>query len=92
MKYGIDFRYLAKGASTLQDNKYQVDVEVDETQFALIPSVGDFVDLPAPDEDIRDMPIKGRVRSRTFRYLLGYCYVTIVIEDTDEVWSKVATR
>ncbi len=92
MKYGIDFRFLPKGADALQDNRFQVDVEVDETQFALIPAVGDFVDHPAPDNDIRDMDLKGRVRSRCFRYMLGYCYVTIVIEETDEPWAKVAPR
>ena len=29
MKYGIDFRYLAKGAASPSDNSYVVDVELD---------------------------------------------------------------
>ena len=56
MKYGIDYRHLAKGATTMTDNTRQVDVEVDEKQFALIPNVGDYVDIPAEDEDIRKSP------------------------------------
>lgn len=92
MKYGIDFRFLPKGAAALQDNRHQIDVEVDEEQFALIPNVGDFVDYPAEDNDIRDMDIKGKVRSRCFRYVLGYCYVTVVVEETDETWAKVSPR
>jgi len=89
VKYGIDFRYLPKGAETPVDNTTPVDVQVDETQFALIPTVGDFVDMPGDNQSLRNVPVKGRVRSRLFRYVLGYCYVTIVVEDTDESWSKL---
>lgn len=89
MKYGIDFRYLAKGAETPSDNTTPVDVEVDETQFALIPAVGDFVDMPGDRQSMLTVPVKGRVRSRLFRYVLGYCYVTIIVEDTDESWAKL---
>ena len=92
MKYGIDYRYPAKGAPQPTDNTRQVDVEVDERQFALIPNVGDYVDIPAEDEDIRNVPLRGRVRTRLFRYVLGYCYVTIVVEDFDEAWSKISPR
>jgi hypothetical protein len=92
VKYGIDYRHLAKGASTLTDNTRQVDVEVDEKQFALIPNVGDYVDIPSEDDDIRNVPLRGRVRSRLFHYVLGYCYVTIVCEDFDEPWSKLSAR
>lgn len=92
MKYGIDYRYLAKGSNTLQDNTRQVDVEVDEDQFALIPTVGDYVDMPKEDEDIRSVALRGRVRSRLFHYLLGYCYITIVVEDFDEPWSNISPR
>ena len=55
MKYGIDYRYLAKGAKTLADNTRQVDVEVDEKQFTLIPNVGDYVDIPSETDDIREV-------------------------------------
>ena len=54
MKYGIDYRLLAKDGKSLVDNTTMhraVDIEVDE-QFALIPNVGDFVDFPGED-DIR---------------------------------------
>ncbi len=89
MKYGIDYRYLPKGAATPVDNTNPVDVQVDETQFALIPTVGDFVDIPGDGPTMRNVPLKGCVRSRLFRYVLGYCYVTIVVEDTDESWAKI---
>jgi hypothetical protein len=29
------------------------------------------------------------VRSRLFHYRLGYCYVTIVVEDSEEEFSKI---
>jgi hypothetical protein len=92
MKYGIDYRYRAKGAAKAVDNttmQQAVDVEVDETQFALIPDVGDYVDLPG-ENDFRHLPIKGKVASRLFHYKLGYCYVIIMVEETDDDWSKIA--
>jgi hypothetical protein len=88
VKYAIDFRYLPKGADRPIDNTNPVDVQVDETQFALIPAVGDLVDMPGDGPSMRNVPLKGRVRSRMFRYVLGFCYITIVVEDTDESWSK----
>jgi len=89
MKYGIYFRYLGKGAATPADNSYVVDVELDESQFALVPNVGDHVCVPGDDPGMRNVPISGRIRSRLFNYRLGYCYVTVVIEDTDEDWQKL---
>jgi len=91
MKYGIDYRFLPKGAEKPVDNTTMtrpVDIEVDETQFTLIPAVGDYVDLPGED-DIRHVPLLGRVKSRCFRYVLGYCYVTIVVEETDADWGQI---
>jgi hypothetical protein len=67
---------------------HPVDVEVDETQFALIPVVGDCVELEG-ETDMRNIPVRGRVRSRLFRYVLGYCYVVIVVEETDEDWCLI---
>ena len=92
MKYGIDYRLLPKGAEKLVDNTTMaraVDVEVDETQFALIPNVGDYIDFPG-ENDIRHVPILGRVKSRCFNYKLGYCYVTVVVEEApDADWGKI---
>lgn len=91
MKYGIDYRYLPKGAEHPIDNtmnSHPVDVEVEDTQFALIPAVGDYVEWQGQN-DFRNIAIQGRVRSRLFSYNLGYCYVTIVVEETDEDMSKI---
>lgn len=92
MKYGIDFRYLPKDTSAPVDNTFPVDVQVDETQFALIPNVGDFVDVPGDKSDFRNVPLKGKVLTRLFRYVLGYCYVTIVVGDVDADWSKLGGK
>jgi len=89
MKYGIDFKYLAKGATVPSDNSYAVDVEVDEKEFALIPAIGDHVCIPGDNPGMRNVPLSGRVRSRLFSYRLGYCYVTVVVEDSDESWSSI---
>ena len=89
MKYGIDFRYLAKGADTPADNSYVIDLELDEKEFALIPNVGDHVCIPGDNPGMRNVPLSGRVRTRLFHYRLGYCYITIVVEDSDEDWKKI---
>jgi hypothetical protein len=89
MKYGIDFRYLAKGAATPADNSYVVDVELDESQFALVPNIGDHVCVPGDNPGMRNVPLSGKVRSRLFSYRLGYCYVTVVVEDSDDDWQKL---
>ncbi len=89
MKYGIDYRYLPKGGAGPVDNTQPVDVEVDEEQFALIPNVGDYVDFPGDDPGMRNVPLKGKVRSRLFKYVMNYCYITIVVEDTDDDWTKL---
>ncbi|HEY5047055.1 MAG TPA: hypothetical protein VII49_03425 [Rhizomicrobium sp.] len=90
MKYGIDFRILKKGATSSVDNTTMarpVDVEVDETCFALVPNVGDFVDMEG-ETDFRNVAVHGKVRCRLFRYMLGYCYVTIVVEESEEEWTR----
>ncbi|HET7335618.1 MAG TPA: hypothetical protein VFI93_10910 [Rhizomicrobium sp.] len=90
MKYGIDYRILQKGATTPVDNTTMhrpVDVEVDDGHFALIPNVGDYVDMVG-ENDFRHINVKGRVKTRVFDYKLNYCYVYILVEETDEDWSK----
>ena len=91
MKYGIDYRVLKKGATKLIDNSTMaraVDVEVDDDQFALIPNVGDYVDMEG-EHDMRNIPLHGVVKSRLFRYVMGYCYITIVVEEDDSDWTLI---
>jgi hypothetical protein len=49
--------------------------------------VGDYVDIPRSRMGEREN-YRGRVCRRMFRYVLGYCYVRIVIEEIDQqTWS-----
>jgi hypothetical protein len=32
------------------------------------------------------------VRSRLFKYVMNYCYVTIIVEDSDDDWTKLRAR
>ena len=90
MKYGIDYRYLPKGAAAPVDNTDPIDIEITEQQFGVVPNVGDYVDMPGDEPGMRNIPLKGRVRSRYFRYLMGYCYITIVVEDVEEAVMTMA--
>jgi hypothetical protein len=38
------------------------------------------------------VPLKGKVRSRLFRYVMNYCYITIVVEETDDDWAKLRAK
>ena len=91
-KYGIDYRYLPKGGASPVDNTVPVDVEVDNDEFGLIPNVGDFVDIPGDDPGMRNVPLRGRVRSRLFKYVMNYCYITIIVEDSDDDWGKLRAK
>jgi hypothetical protein len=89
VKYGIDYQFLPKGATKPEEIGTTVDVEITEQGFGLIPAVGDYVDVPSERMGDR-ATFRGRVRRRLFRYLLGYCHVSILIEEADEVeWAKV---
>lgn len=91
MKYGIDYRYLPKGATKPVENTSfarPVDVEVDDSHFALIPMVGDYVHMQG-ENDFRNIEFRGQVKTRHFDYVMGYCYVTIVVAECDAEWDMV---
>jgi hypothetical protein len=89
VKYCIDYQYLAKDAARPTDNTHAMDLQVDDTHSALIPAVGDYVDIPGDGPGMRNIPLRGKVRSRLFRYRLGLCYITIVVEDTADDFNKI---
>lgn len=82
MKYALDFHYQPKGATELIDIGGVADIEIEEDGFGLVPAVGDYVDIPG-DRDGNRKNFRGRVSRRTFRYVLSYCYVRIVLEEAD---------
>ena len=83
MKYAIDYLFLEKGAKKPVDVGVVDDVVIETGGFGLVPAVGDYVDVPS--ERMGDRPnSRGIVRRRKFRYVLGTCYITIVIEEADE--------
>ncbi|QTT81998.1 hypothetical protein HUT29_12080 [Pseudomonas chlororaphis] len=85
MKYSIDYQQLHKGALRPTDDGDIVGVEFDsESGFALIPNVGDVVNVP---EMGGHSGVYGVVKSRLFTYTrVGadlYCGINIVVEDVD---------
>ncbi len=91
VKYAIDFQFLPKGAKTPEDIGGVEDVELDEENFGLVPFVGDYVDIPG-DRDGNREHFRGKVCRRTFRYVLGYCHVKVVIAETDaQTWAEIDT-
>ena len=89
MKYGIDYQYLPKGAVRPLDDGEVVPIEIDDTGYALVPNVGDFVQVDASTIDGNSFD--GRVKSRLFSYTRtpsqDYCAVNIVVEETDDDWG-----
>ena len=88
MKYEIDFQFLPKGANQVEEIGGIADLVMgEEAGFGLIPNVGDYVDIPRSRMGEREN-YRGRVCRRMFRYVLGYCYVRIVIEESDQAsWA-----
>ena len=83
MKYEIDFQFLPKGGSQVEEIGGIADLVMgEEAGFGLIPAVGDFVDIPRSRMGEREN-YRGCVCRRMFRYVLGYCYVRIIIEECD---------
>ncbi len=91
MKYGIDYQYLPKGAARPRDDGEVALIEIDDTGYALIPNVGDFVQVDA--STINGNSFHGRVKSRLFRHIQtppgDTCAVNIVVEETDDDWSML---
>lgn len=88
MKYAIDYQFLPKGAKEVVDIGRVEDIEIDESGFGLLPAVGDFVDIPGDRAGDRKS-FRGKVWRRTFRYVLGYCHVQVVLAETDDAaWNE----
>jgi hypothetical protein len=88
VKYEIDFQFLPKGATQTEDIGGIADLVMgEEAGFGLIPAIGDYVDIPRSRMGEREN-YRGKVVRRMFRYVLGYCYVRIIIEECDaQSWS-----
>ena len=89
MKYCIDYKYLPKGAKELVEIGDDKDIEIDDGKYALIPNTGDYVAIPG-DRAGNNIGYRGRVHHRFFRYVFGFCYVSVVLEETSDAdWAAL---
>lgn len=94
MKYGIDYQYLPKGSHRPLDDGEIVGVEAtDQSGTALLPNVGDYVQIDNSADGGKRSNFSGKVRSRLFRYTRTpseiFCHVNIVVEETDDDWGRL---
>lgn len=84
MKYSIAFQQLSRGAQRPIDHPSASDFSTEAGDQALIPNVGDLVEIIIMDNP--DAPtFDGRVKPQLFRCFEDQtCTVNIVVEDTDE--------
>lgn len=89
MKYEIDYTFIAKGSTKAEEIGTSADLVLgDEAGFGLIPSIGDYVDIPRSRMGEREN-YRGKVCHRLFRHVLGYCYVRIVVAEVDDAeWTQ----
>jgi hypothetical protein len=89
VKYEVDFQFLPKGSDKTEEIGGVADLVLgEEAGFGVIPAVGDFVDIPRSRMGEREN-YRGCVSRRLFRYVLGHCYVRVVIEECDEAtWAS----
>jgi len=93
MQYEIDYQYLPKGAVQPRDDGQVVGIKAtDKSGIVVLPNVGDFVHI----DNSADCRQRGRVRSRAFFYTRThddvFCYVNIVVEETDDDWGMLIKR
>lgn len=92
MKYSIDYQQLYADCQRPSDDGDVVGVEFEsESGFALIPNVGDFVDVPAMEGHVS---VVGVVKTRLFSYTrVGeqlFCGINIVVEERDDInWAAL---
>lgn len=90
MKYHITFQQLSRGAYRPTDHVSASDFSTETEKLALIPSVGDLVNIE-PMNNPNAPRYDGRVKSRLFSYFGNEnCTINIVVEDTDEpdAWAQ----
>lgn len=92
MKYSIDFQQMHKGAKRPSDDGDIVGVSFDsDSGFALIPNVGDVVEIPEVEDHAG---VRGVVKSRLFHYMRFReeisCSINIVVEERDDIdWGAL---
>ena len=89
MKYYIDYQYMPKGAARPLDDGEAVAIETDGA--AVIPNVGDYVQVENSLDPDGRVSFSGKVQSRLFRYIRAgnevTCGVNIVVAEDDDNWG-----
>lgn len=93
MRYSIDYQQVSQGQSDASIDACPADIVFNSDHgLALIPCVGDVINLPSTA--VKE-GVCGIVRSRIFNYLRGpeelYCHVNILVERRTSI-SKVSSR
>ena len=87
VKYGIDYKFLPKGAKELVEIGTEEDITIEDEGFGLLPDVGDYVAIPG--NRVRE-GFRGKVHHRFFRYVFGICYISIVLAEVDDAeWAAL---
>lgn len=95
MRYGIDYQFLAAGASRPTDDGEIVGIEAtDQTGTVILPNVGDYVYIDNSADGGERSSFQGKVRSRLFSYIRShedvFCYVKIIVEENDDDWGLLS--
>lgn len=89
MKFEIDYQFRPTGSDTLEDIGNSADLTIGDGGFGVVPEVGDFVEIPRSRMGEREI-YRGKVASRRFRYVLGYCHVRVVLDEVSDVdWARL---
>ncbi len=88
MKISIDYQYAPGPGQRPYDDGETVGIKLEDAggSFAVIPNVGDYVQITAIKDG--DPSFSGKVRSRYFIYIgQMQCHVNIVVEETGDDWG-----
>lgn len=94
MKYSVQYQYRPQGNQRPLDDGELVPFHIDETtKLALLPNVGDYVQIGESEENLG--AVRGKVGSRLFSYIqIGtgevFCSINIVLDQCDDnVWQTL---
>ncbi len=94
MRYSIDYRQISEGQSYARADSRSADIIFNSDHgLALIPSVGDVVNIPTTSVK---PGVCGIVKSRIFNYLRAseelYCHINILVEEAEMNFSNLITE
>lgn len=99
MKYSVDYQFMTKSDVCPWNVGEIVGIVADDKMsFALLPNVGDFINIDNSADPKGRASFSGKVKSKLFNYICIddeeiLCEINIVVEENDNInWAELITH